>query len=55
MTKVERQYVRDIIANEGFEYAFIDYSSFTEIEDDEFHQLRLAYIEASKALEDYIG
>lgn len=55
MTKAEREYVGDIIENEGFHYAFIHYSDFSEIEDEEFHKLRVAYETAVLALEDYIG
>lgn len=30
--------------NEGFEYCFKHYSSFTEIKDEEFHNLRLSLL-----------
>lgn len=36
--------VRYRIDNEGFEYCFKHYSRFDEIEDDEFHKLRLEVI-----------
>lgn len=36
--------VRYRIDNEGFEYCFQHYSRFDEIEDDEFHKLRLEVI-----------
>lgn len=39
---------------EGFDYCFRHYSSFDEIEDPEFHKLRLAYIKAAEALENYV-
>lgn len=52
MTKQERQRVRNIVENEGFAYAFVDYSDFEEIKDEEFHKRRLAYVEAHKALAD---
>lgn len=54
LKKLERKYVSDIIDSEGFDYAFNDYTDFNEIEDLEFHRLREAYVEASKALKAYI-
>lgn len=47
--------VRYAVKNEGFDYAFRCYSSFTEIDDAKFHKLREAYLAAAKALEDYIA
>ena len=37
-----------------FATAFVDYSDFDEIEDEEFHRLRKAFVEAKEALEKYI-
>jgi hypothetical protein len=54
LKKLERNYVNDTIDNEGFDYAFCDYTDFNEIEDAEFHRLREAYVAASKALKAYI-
>jgi hypothetical protein len=39
---------------EGFHYCFKHYSSFTEIEDEKFHELRKQYLESAKQLKDYI-
>ena len=39
---------------EGFDYCFRSYSFFEEIEDEEFHKLRLKYIKTAKKLETYI-
>lgn len=39
---------------EGFHYCFKHYSSFTEIKDEEFHKLRMDYIESAKKLKNYI-
>lgn len=55
MTDEERQEVADCIDQEGFNYAFLNYSKFEEIEDPEFHRLRLAYIAAESALSSYIS
>lgn len=55
MKASDLEYVRDTIENEGFDYAFVDYSSFTEIKDEEFHKLRKAYVEAAEALREYVG
>lgn len=43
------------ISAEGFHYCFENYSSFEEITDDKFHQLRLAYLAAAADLEKYIN
>ena len=48
-------YVADTIANEGFESAFVDYSDFAEIQDQEFHEKRKAYLDTRKALIEYLG
>jgi len=55
MKKEDRIYVLDTIDNDSFEYAFVDYSDFNEIEDKEFHVLRQAYLEARDNLAEYIG
>jgi hypothetical protein len=39
---------------EGFHYCFKHYSSFKEIEDEKFHELRKKYLEVSQELEQYI-
>lgn len=51
MKKKELEYVVDCILNNGMEYTFRDYSSFKEIKDEKFHQLREKYLEATAALE----
>lgn len=48
------QDVRDIVEWEGFDYAFVDYSDFDGVEDEEFHRLRLAYLAAHDALASYL-
>lgn len=55
MTGKEAIKVYETVDNEGFHYAFHDYSEFEEVKDEEFHRLRNAYIAASKALADYVG
>lgn len=49
------EYVRFCCENECFPFAFTDYSDFKEVKDEEFHRLRLAYLEAGKALAGYLG
>ncbi len=46
--------VLDRVEYEGFDYCFISYSSFEDVEDEKFHKLRKAYIKAHAALEDYL-
>lgn len=54
MTKKQQQQVWDTVDQEGFDYSFRGYSSFDEIKDAKFHQLRKAYVEAANALEEYV-
>ncbi len=51
----ELEVVRDTVEMEGFDYAFRFYSAFDEIKDEEFHKRRKAYVDAAKALDEYIG
>jgi hypothetical protein len=39
---------------EGFHYCFDSYSDFNEIKDEEFHKLRLNYLESAKLLREYV-
>jgi regulator of replication initiation timing len=39
---------------EGFHYCFKHYSSFKEIKDEKFHELRRKYLEVSEDLEKYV-
>lgn len=55
MTGKEFRYVLDTIENEGFDYAFHDYSDFQEIDDALFHSLRNAFLAARKRLAEYVG
>lgn len=48
------QYVRDIVDNEGFEYAFIYYSTFKDVKDPEFQALRQKFYDAHQDLYDYL-
>ena len=55
MKSQELDYLRDTIENEGFSYAFIGYSNFEEIKDEEFHKLRQVYVDAAKSLANYLN
>lgn len=55
MNQTERNYVKDCVEQEGFDYAFRKYTSFAEINDVKFHELRAAYINAGQALLNYVG
>jgi len=56
MTAKEVIYFKETVDNEGFDYALVNYSDFTdEIKDAEFHRLRLAYLAARNALAGYTG
>ena len=55
MMKIEdKEYVLSKIDNEGFDYTFINYSSFEDIKDEKFHELRMKYVESQKELENYL-
>jgi hypothetical protein len=40
--------------NEGIGYCFEHYSSFEEIEDEEFHKLRNEFLESMKKIRSYV-
>jgi hypothetical protein len=42
------------MGDEGMDYCFEHYSSFEEIEDKEFHKLRLEFLEITKKLKSYV-
>jgi len=48
-------YVASCIEKEGMWYCFDGYSHFKEIEDEKFHELREAFLEAGEKLRDYVG
>jgi hypothetical protein len=45
----------DTIEEEGFHYAFVDYSDWEEIKDVKFHELLKRYQDATSELRKYIG
>ena len=50
----EIEMVRYRMEVEGFHYCFKHYSSFEDVDDDEFHRLRNKYLEVSEDLETYV-
>lgn len=42
------------IENEGIDYCFERYSSFKEIEDEQFHELRLEFLKNMSKLRSYV-
>ena len=46
--------VRYRMDNEGIDYCFEKYSSFEEIEDEEFHKLRLEFLDSMKKIRSYV-
>ena len=46
--------VRYRMEAEGFHYCFKNYSSFKEVEDEKFHELRRKYLVISHELEEYV-
>ncbi len=55
MKNSDREELLSRVENEGFDYAFVHYSSFEEIKDVEFHKLREKFKQARKELAEYIG
>lgn len=55
MTDAEKEDLKEIVEDEGMDYAFVAYSSFEYIKDDVFHKLRKEYIQASNNLDKYIN
>ena len=47
-------YLKAKMRDEGFDYCFRHYSSFEEIKDEKFHELRLKYIQIAEELENYV-
>ena len=39
---------------EGLHYCFKNYSSFEEVEDEKFHELRVKYLEVADELKNYV-
>jgi hypothetical protein len=39
---------------EGIDYCFEHYSSFKEIEDEEFHKLRMEFLDSMKKIREYV-
>lgn len=54
MREDEKEMLAAVIDQEGFDYAFRDYSDFGSVEDATFQTLRKAYVDAADALESYI-
>jgi hypothetical protein len=54
MTKEEVRRIEDVIATEGFYYGFLEYTSFREIKDVEFHRLREDFNIAKAKLKKYL-
>ncbi len=49
------QMVQYRMSNEGIDYCFEHYSSFEEIKDEEFHKLRLEFLESMKKIREYVN
>ena len=46
--------VRYRMDNEGIDYCFESYSHWDEIKDEEFHRLKLGFLQSMKELREYI-
>jgi hypothetical protein len=57
MTEDELEYWHSVqyrMDDEGFDYCFEHYSRWDEIKDEEFHRLRLGFLQYMKELREYI-
>jgi hypothetical protein len=57
MTEDELEYWQSVqyrMDAEGFDYCFVSYSDWDEIKDEEFHRLRLGFLQHMKELRQYI-
>ena len=57
MTTEEKEFWKSCqyrMNEEGFTYCFDGYSSWEEIKDEDFHNLRKNYLESAKLLREYI-
>lgn len=54
MKKSELKEIQQIIDNEGFDYTFANYSSFSDIKDEKFHELRNEFLNARAKLGKYL-
>lgn len=56
LTSKELEYIQDKVEGEGFDYAFLYETDFKDmVKDKKFHQLRLRFLKATKALAEYAG
>lgn len=55
MKAKDLNYIQDTVENEGFGYAFLHYSNFDEVVDDEFHRLRLQFESSAHELAEYLN
>lgn len=54
LSKEDTEIILSYIETDGFNYTCTSKSSFDNIENADFHKLRLAYLEAEDGLEDYL-
>lgn len=47
--------VRYRMDNEGIDYCFESYSTFEEIKDEKFHELRLQFLKSLKEIQTYVN
>lgn len=51
----QQKAIMSVINSEGFDYAFVSYSNFDDIENEEFHTVRKEYLKAREKLAKIIG
>lgn len=54
MKREDAQRVNERIKQDGLNYTLMFYSNFSEIKDEKFHQLRLAFIKSATEFQEYL-
>lgn len=55
MKAKDLDYIRETVDSEGFDYAFVHYSNFEEVKDEEFHKLREAFLKARREFVEFLN
>lgn len=55
MNKEDTKYLLACIDMEGFDYAFVDYSNYSRIKDEELHRLHNQFLQARRLLAAYVA
>lgn len=54
LSEEEKEDIAVILENEGFDYAFVSYSSFEFVDCEKFHKLRKKFLKAREDFENFL-